>query len=321
MEFLDSSLQVGGRKIAIVDDCEDNTAILVLFLKRIGYQDVVSFKNPLEVLPYCDLHQFFPDLFLLDVMMSSLSGIDLAKRIKSLDHLKHSAVMFITSKEKDETLEQCFDAGAIDFLPKPICEVELRCRLARVFEMQDIQRRLLIQNEELRKCSLTDGLTGVYNRRYLDIRLSEECAKSDRYSYELSFLMLDLDNFKQINDEYGHPIGDRVLKQLANILLEAVRSTDMVARYGGEEFSVILTGTPLDHALDTAERIRKTVEESDFLPEVNGKRLTISIGVASNLICAAGPQTLVSAADHALYQAKAQGKNKVLAFSGDTNNA
>ena len=315
MEYLDQSLQVGGRKIAIVDDCEDNIIVLVLFLKRMGYKDVVTFKDPLEVIPYFEMNQFAPDLFLLDVMMPSLSGLDLAKRINAVDHLKHASLMFITSREKDETLERCFEVGAVDFLSKPISMVELRCRLARVFEMQDIQRRLLIQNEELRKCSLTDALTGVFNRRYLDIRLNEECAKSDRYSYELSFLMLDLDNFKQINDEYGHPIGDRVLTQLAEILLEAVRSTDMVARYGGEEFSVILTGTPLAHALDTAERIRRKVEEFNFLPEVKDKVITISIGVASNLICAGGPQRLVEAADHALYRAKSQGKNRVLPFS------
>ena len=249
--------------------------------------------------------------------MPNISGIELAKLIKAVESLKHSDIIFVTAREMDDTLEKCFQVGAVDFVSKPISMIELRCRLMRVFEMQDIQRRLLIQNEELRKCSLTDALTGVYNRRFLDMRLEEECAKSDRYSYEMSFLMLDLDDFKQINDQWGHPIGDRVLTQLAEILNDAVRSTDMVARYGGEEFSIILTGTPLAHALDTAERIRRRVEGFNFMPEAKGKAVTVSIGVASNLICSGGPQRLVSAADHALYRAKAQGKNKVIAFSGD----
>jgi diguanylate cyclase (GGDEF)-like protein len=316
-----SPLDVGSRKIAIVDDCEDNIAVLEHLLKRMGYTDIVSFNDSMRVLPICEEKGIVPDLFLLDVMMPKLNGIELAQKIKAESLFSRGAIIFVTAREMDDTLEKCFEVGGVDFVSKPISMIELRCRLMRAFEMQDIQRRLLLQNEELRLCTLTDPLTDVFNRRYLDRRLDEECAKSQRYQHELSFLMLDLDNFKRVNDECGHPTGDRVLRQLADILKDAVRSTDLVARYGGEEFSVMLTGTSLERALESADRIRQRVELTDFLPEREDLKVTVSIGVASHKFCGGGGvERLVAAADAALYDAKKQGKNRALAYKGDSEN-
>lgn len=302
----------GGRKVVIVDDNEENVIVLTHLLKRVGYTDISSFLEPLRVIQGCLDMEEAPDLFLLDVMMPGIDGINLARSIQNEGKLKDCSVVFVTARDRDQTLESCFDVGGADFVTKPISLVELRCRLQKVFALQDAERTLLIQKEELLKTSLTDSLTGLSNRRYLDQRLSEECAKSDRYGHELCFMMLDLDHFKGVNDEFGHPVGDRVLVQLAKILDSAVRSTDMVARFGGEEFCVVLTGTPEERALETADRIRQMVEEEEFLPETDQRDVTMSAGVASYGKVGGGMKNLLKVADDALYEAKRKGRNRVV---------
>lgn len=320
MSPLDESISppVGGRKIIVVDDNDDNIIIYKHLLGRIGYTDVLYYSDANAVMRDCREKNLAPDLFLLDVMMPGVDGLTLATMIKSDERLRDASIIFITARELDETLEKCFEVGGADFVAKPISMVELRCRLSRVFEMQDLHRRLMVQNEELRVCTITDPLTGLFNRRYLDRRLDEECAKSARYRHDLSFLMLDLDHFKQVNDELGHPVGDRVLKQLSTILMDAVRSTDMVARFGGEEFCVMLTGTPLAQAMETAERIRAKVEAEEFLPELGSRDVTVSIGVASYLDMkseSVDARQIIEAADQALYAVKERSRNGVMSAS------
>jgi len=302
----------GGRKVVIVDDNEQNITVLSHLLKRVGYDDITSFLDPLKAIPGCLPMEEAPDLFLLDVMMPGIDGINLARSILKEDKLKDSSIIFVTARDRDQTLESCFDVGGADFITKPISLIELRCRLQKVFALQDAERTLLIQKEELLKTSLTDSLTGLSNRRYLNQRLEEECAKSDRYGHELCFMMIDLDHFKGVNDEFGHPIGDRVLIQLSKILQSAVRSTDMVSRFGGEEFCIMLTGTPEEKAFETADRIRQMVDEEEFLPETDKRDVTMSAGVASYTKVGGGMEKLIKVADDALYEAKQAGRNKVV---------
>lgn len=286
--------------------------VLTHLLKRVGYEDVTSFEDSLQVIPDCLKMEEAPDIFLLDVMMPGIDGINLARSIQKEEHLKGASIVFVTARDRDQTLETCFEVGGADFVTKPISLVEIRCRLQKAFALQDAERTLLIQKEELLRTSLTDSLTGLSNRRYLNQRLEEECAKSDRYGHELCFMMIDLDRFKGVNDEFGHPVGDRVLVQLAKILNKAVRSTDMVARFGGEEFCIMLTGTPEERAFETADRIRKMVEEEEFLPETDERDVTMSAGVASYKKVGGGMEKLIKVADDALYEAKQGGRNKVV---------
>jgi diguanylate cyclase (GGDEF)-like protein len=253
-----------------------------------------------------------PDLFLLDVMMPGIDGISLARALMKEETLKDAYIIFVTARDRDQTLESCFEVGGADFITKPISLIEIRCRLQKVFALQDAERTLLIQQEDLRKSSLTDALTGLHNRRYLNERLEEECAKSDRYGHELCLMMVDLDHFKGVNDRFGHPVGDRALIQLAKILSSAVRSTDMVARFGGEEFCIVLTGTPEEMAFETADRIRKMVEDEVFLPEADDRDVTMSAGVTSYRKVGGGMDNLLKVADEALYEAKQSGRNKVI---------
>ncbi|HEY0049423.1 MAG TPA: GGDEF domain-containing protein, partial [Pyrinomonadaceae bacterium] len=159
---------------------------------------------------------------------------------------------------------------------------------------------------EFEQLSVTDDLTGLVNIRYLNERLTEEIKRSERHGFPMSFMMIDVDDFKSYNDSFGHPEGDRALKLVGALLKEGLRGADVAARYGGEEFSILLPQTNLKEASLIAERIRQKVEETEF----PNRRVTISIGVSS---CTPGctMQGLMSEADKALYKAKASGRNNV----------
>lgn len=162
------------------------------------------------------------------------------------------------------------------------------------------------------RLSVTDKLTGLYNRRRFDESLQDEALRAERYRHPLALVILDVDHFKRYNDRHGHPRGDGVLKQLGRVLLRTKRSTDMAFRYGGEEFCLLLPETGLSEARELSERVRVAVEREDFLGEHTqpGARLTASFGVAT-LASGEEPRTLVQRADDALYRAKEHGRNRV----------
>jgi diguanylate cyclase (GGDEF)-like protein len=160
---------------------------------------------------------------------------------------------------------------------------------------------------EYEQLSVTDALTGLLNRRYLEERLTEEIKRSNRHGYPMSFMMIDVDSFKSFNDSFGHPEGDKVLKIVGNILRETLRGADVAARYGGEEFSILLPQTTSEEAHTIAERIRSRIEENDFIH----RKVTVSIGIASCSLELNSAADLIAAADKALYEAKRRGRNNV----------
>ncbi|MDA8083273.1 MAG: diguanylate cyclase [Nitrospiraceae bacterium] len=167
--------------------------------------------------------------------------------------------------------------------------------------------------EETKRLSITDGLTGLYNSRYFYRQLDAEIARSDRYGDSFSIIMFDIDDFKKLNDTYGHQSGDEVLIELGKILMAASRESDIVVRYGGEEFVIILPNTSEEHTIHLADRIRNTVDNNVFLSEHgNGVHLTLSGGIASYPFNASNVRDLLHAADTAMYAAKSAGKNKVV---------
>ncbi|OGW26406.1 MAG: hypothetical protein A2X59_07595 [Nitrospirae bacterium GWC2_42_7] len=174
--------------------------------------------------------------------------------------------------------------------------------------------------QETKRLSITDSLTGLYNRRYFYKHIDIEIARSKRYGNAFSVMLFDIDNFKRINDTYGHQAGDIVLQGLAKILLTVSRETDIVVRYGGEEFIVILPVTAEDEAFALAERIKNTVEETVFtLNDSENVNITLSGGIASFPLSASDSKALLYAADSALYSAKEAGKNKIICFKGKIN--
>ena len=250
-----------------------------------------------------------PDLILLDVMMPGLDGFAVCARLKAESRTREIPVLFLTALSGEEDEMRALEAGGIDFIPKPISPAVLCARVRNQLELKHSQ-------DKLRNLSLTDGLTGIANRRRFDQYLELEWQRCTRNGHPLSVVMGDVDFFKAYNDAYGHGQGDECLRQVAQVFTQALRRPgDLAARYGGEEFVCILPETDADGARIVAEQIMAGMALLD-LPHSHstvGPRVTVSVGVAS----AFPPyqdrtaQSVVEAADQLLYQAKANGRNRV----------
>ena len=316
-------------KILIVDDHEDNIELLRARLEARGYE-VQGANDGQAALDLVD--RWCPDLILLDVMMPKMDGMEVVRRLKAKTDKKELPfipVIMQTALDSTENKVEGLDAGADDYITKPINFAELEARVKALLRIKQLQteveagRAELSQlNDKLREISLTDGLTGVENRRSLEERLKEQWSHSIRLHEPMSVVMCDIDKFKAVNDTYGHQAGDAVLKEIARLLKDEAREIDRVGRYGGEEFLMILPGTVLDAAVTFAERLREKVENHTFSYEGGTLRRTISCGVAA----APHPkvkdqEALVRAADDALYVAKETGRNRVVRFDGSDFNA
>jgi diguanylate cyclase (GGDEF)-like protein len=163
---------------------------------------------------------------------------------------------------------------------------------------------------EIEKMAITDGLTGLFNHRNFQEKLTAEFRRLERFSAPLSLLLIDIDFFKKINDTYGHPAGDEVLREVAGVIRETIRNVDIPARYGGEEFAALLPGTNHEGALKMAERLRETIAERRFRIEGKELRVSVSIGAATSPHDAGAKEELVEKADKALYNAKRNGRNR-----------
>jgi two-component system cell cycle response regulator len=312
-------------RILIVDDHEDNVELLRMRLDAWGYR-TASERDGEAALAAVEADP--PDLVLLDVMMPKVDGFEVARRVKANRNLPFIPIIMQTALDSTEDKVQGLEAGADDYITKPIDFAELKARILSMLRIKRLQealeereRELLEVNERLRHMSQTDGLTGLDNRRHIEERLREMWEHGQRLHEQLACVMVDLDRFKSVNDTYGHQAGDAVLKQLAHILKCEAREIDRVGRYGGEEFMLLLPGTALDSAVTFAERVRKEVEGHTFTFEGGSLRRTASFGVS------AWPhprirdcEALVRAADDALYVAKETGRNRVIRFDGEEFN-
>jgi diguanylate cyclase (GGDEF)-like protein len=255
-------------------------------------------------------------------MMPDMDGLEVVKRLKADRNLPFIPVIMQTALDSTERMVAGLEAGADDYVTKPInfAELEARVRsLLRIKKLQqelgDRERELSQMNDRLLHISLTDGLTGVDNRRALEQRLHEMFEHSLRLHEPVACVMCDIDHFKKVNDTYGHAAGDEVLKQFAEILKSEAREIDRVGRYGGEEFLLLLPGTVLDSAVTFAERLRQRVDDHTFSFEGGTLRRTMSCGVASwPHPRISGREEMLKAADDALYVAKELGRNRVVRF-------
>lgn len=313
-------------RILIVDDHEDNVELLRARLEARGYETLTAWdgREALEV-----VKREIPDLVLLDVMMPHVDGMEVARRIKADDSLPFIPIIMQTALDSTEHKVEGLDAGADDYITKPINFAELEARVRSMLRVKALQDEVERQRDELQQLnqrllsiSRTDGLTGLVNRRHLEERLQEQYEHAKRLGEAFTVVMVDLDKFKSVNDTYGHQAGDAVLKQLANLLTEQAREIDHVGRYGGEEFMLILPGTVLDAGVTFAERVRHALEAHTFTFEGGAITRTGSFGVSAwPHPRIEGCDALVKAADDALYVAKETGRNKVVRFDGPEFNA
>jgi two-component system, cell cycle response regulator len=298
--------------VLIVDDHPDNVEVLQARLNALGYRTACAQdgETALEMVA-----QSPPDLILLDVMMPHMDGNEVARRIKADKSLPFIPIIMQTALDSTQSKVVGLDSGADDYVTKPINYAELQARMGAALRVKALQDRIS-------EMAITDGLTGLYNRRHLDERLDEMFEHSVRLHEPLSVVMFDIDHFKKVNDTYGHQVGDVVLTQFAQLLKHVARDIDRIGRYGGEEFMVLLPGTVLDAGVTFAKRARQEVETHQFEYEGGVLKCTISAGVAAY----PNPrvhtrQQLVKAADDALYVAKTTGRNRVVRLADEDFNA
>jgi two-component system, cell cycle response regulator len=296
----------GTSSIVVVEDDPSTARLLAYLLTSHGYQvrlaeSLASGRAELARMP--------ADLVILDRNLPDGDGLDLAREIK-VDGRCY--VMMLTSLATDQAKLDGFEGGADDYVTKPFTPEELLARIRAGLRIIDLQKALIASNRRLELLAATDALTGVRNRRWFDEELERSFAHALRYERPLSLAMIDIDHFKRINDAHGHLAGDRVLRGVSRLVASMLRKSDLIARVGGEEFAILLPESGLFEALQVAEKVRARVSEEPIGADLEGDRVTISVGVASI------PHTKVErsaqfvwCADQALYRAKNRGRDRV----------
>ena len=295
-------------RILIADDDAISRRLLEKSLTRLGH-DVDAVADGQAALTAL-LSPDGPRLAILDWMMPGADGPEVCRAVRARA-TPYVYIIFLTSRDRREDMFSALDAGADDFLTKPLDIVELRARLRSGERVIGLQERLLEIQEQLRHQALHDHLTGLWNRRAIREHLERELHRAAREGSPVAVAIADIDHFKQVNDLHGHAAGDDVLCETVDRMRCVMRDYDAIGRYGGEEFLIVLPGSQGEDALNFAERIRKAVAAAPM--EAGGVRgpVTISLGVAWTADGSADADALIQLADAALYRAKASGRNCV----------
>lgn len=286
-------------KILVIDDSPEIHKLVQI---RLGKEAVVIHSAFDGVSGLAAARQLRPDLILLDVEMPDRDGFAVCVDLKSDPATMDAPIIFLTGSASTEDKIRGLELGASDYVTKPFDPGELRARVRA-----SLRSRYLV--ELLSKKAMIDGLTGLWNRTYLDLHLHMELSAARRTGQPLSCVMADVDHFKAINDTCGHGFGDDVLREVAAAFTQCCRSEDIACRYGGEEFTVLLPNTPVEGAAELAERLRVAVAKRSFVHRDNAISVTCSFGVAS--LRGPLPPSLLELADEALYRAKHSGRNRV----------
>jgi len=251
------------------------------------------------------------DIILCDLEMPRIDGFKFLSMLKARPELQDVPVIILTGMNDRERKIKGLEQGASDYITKPFDPEELVARVKVHLKIKKLQDELKRSNELLLELSNTDHLTGLFNRRYMMEALDKEVHRSSRKGGSLSLIMLDIDNFKKVNDDFGHLQGDVVLQMVALKLRNELRSYDYAARYGGEEFVAILPDSSLKDSVFAADRIRMAVQDTIFNGPLAKLRLTVSLGVASfSKEHSPTVDGFIKLADDALYRAKANGRNR-----------
>ncbi len=303
-----------GRRVLLAEDDPVARMLTARLLKKAGYEVVAVADGgaALEALR----GSFFP-VVLTDWEMPVVDGLGVVAAVRGGDWPGYIFTILLTGRDSRESILAGLEAGADDYLVKPVDEAELLARMKTGWRIAELELRLRTAREEAVKLSLTDALTGVNNRRHLTDSLPGEVTRARRFGRPLSVVMCDIDHFKRVNDTYGHAAGDAVLREFAALLVQQLRvDIDWVARFGGEEFVLVLPETDLAGAVLAAERLRAAVAALAVVFEGQTIRVTSSFGVASvGLAWPEGPvaEQLLTQADQCLYVSKKLGRDRVTA--------
>lgn len=298
---------MSGRTVLVADDSRLVRVMLRRQLEARGLR-VEEAADGDEAVERC--RSLRPDVVLLDVEMPGLDGHSTLRRLRDEDETRDIPVVFLTARTSTQDVVTGLQLGAHDYLRKPFEPSELIARVSAALRVKSLQDKLRERNAQLEMASRTDALTGVHNRRHLEERLEEMLSAGRRHAQPVAVLIVDVDHFKSINDSFGHATGDVVLRLIVARMACSVRREDVVGRWGGEEFLVLGASTDGASAGALGERVRVAVGAAPVtIGGAEGVTVTVSVGCAAGIEPA---ETLLRRADMALYEAKAQGRNRVV---------
>ncbi len=304
--------------VLVVEDSPEIATLIVLTLRIEGYR--VS-QAPDGIQAFEMASSELPDLILLDVMMPGLNGFQVAEKLKEQPETRGIPLIFVTAKSELGDMVHGLET-AVDYISKPFAVPELVARVRSALRMRKLQTELQQSNEELSRLALTDGLTGLLNRRGFDQQLEDEIWRARRFEHGLGLLIFDLDRFKLVNDTWGHAQGDVVLRGFSEVLMNSSRRVDKVARFGGEEFALLLPATDAEGVEFVGEKVREATAEMEIeCAPCDGQTLKVTVsagGVILPHLAENGPPVadlargMFDIADRCLYAAKNGGRNRVI---------
>lgn len=298
--------------VLLVEDNETDAQLVQHFLKDLPlrFERVCKGEDALRLAQSDKV-----DLILLDLLLPDLNGFEVCRQVRSMEKGRGVPIVVITCLDDMDSKVKSIELETDDFLIKPIVGRELQARVRVLLEKKKQLDHLRSHYEKALNSAVVDWLTGLYNHGYFKKFLDLEIKKSLRQRYPIALIMIDIDNFKSYNDTYGHPVGDVILQELAQILRKSVREVDLVARYGGDEFAIVLPYSDGEGGRCVAQRIDRAIRSFDFSPKGPSRstRLTVSMGVACYPQAGFHVDALIQSADQKLYTAKVNGKNQISA--------
>jgi diguanylate cyclase (GGDEF)-like protein len=295
-------------KILVVEDDLLCRSVIKDILERSGFSVEVAINGE-EALDLCRVEHF--PIVITDLVMPVVNGLELCRALRSIHFDDYVYILLMTALDERDQLIAGFEAGADEYIVKPVHEIELQSRLKAA-------QRILALEASLKSLAMHDQLTGAYNRSYLDRQLLKETKRTGRYGHPLSIVMCDIDNFKALNDRYGHQVGDLLLIEVVSRINKTIRcENDWFARYGGDEFVIVLPETDSEGCRVVVERIRRLIADTPVMVRLSEIAVTVSFGAVSinetALVKELPVDAIISAADKCLYRAKDEGRNCMVA--------
>lgn len=298
-------------RVLIVDDETSVRTLLSEVLQGQGYEVSVASSGEEAI----DLARQKPfEIVITDMRMPGISGVEVIQHVKNIN--SECCVIVITAYASVESAVEAIRRGAYDYITKPFNIATMRIIVDRAAERQRLLKEAR-DKDKFEQLAILDSLTELFNKRYFREVLEKEIARAKRYRLQLGLLMIDIDDFKVVNDTFGHLKGDRVLQRLGGLLANSIRRADVAARYGGDEFVIIATQSAKEDAYELGKRLRRLIEQTILLEETSLKA-TVSIGIGSYPTDAEEPDQLIELADKMLYEAKRLGKNRVCLSGGES---